>query len=74
MLREHLSRNHLLVQLTLRYGMLLRAWTFRSIITRRAVLRHYGALAGLTLTGDNGGIGRENEGRQGFLRFLDLGR
>ncbi len=79
MLREHLSRNHLLMQLALRYGMLAfiglhRAWASRSIIARSAVFRQYGALAGLTLTCDNGGIRWEDEGRQGFLRFLDLGR
>lgn len=79
MLRKHLSGNHLLVQLALSEGMLTfiglhNGWTSRSVITRRAVLRRYGALAGLTLASDNGGIRGEDEGRQRFLRLLDLGR
>ncbi len=63
--------------LTLGYSMwiseLRRDWASQSIITGRAVLRRYGALARLTLPGNNGRIRRNDESRQGFLRFLDLG-
>jgi len=45
-----------------------------NIITRSAVLRGYGALAGFTLAGDHGGIRRDDKGGHRFLRFLDLGR
>lgn len=79
MLREYLSCNHLLMQLALSKGVLAFSRLYHacaswSIITRRAVLWHDGALARLTLASDHGRIRRDDEGGHGFFRFLDLGR
>jgi len=43
------------------------------VLVHRIVLAGYGALAGLTLAGDDGRIGRHDERRQRFLRVFDFG-
>lgn len=43
------------------------------VLVHRVVLARNGALAGLTLAGDHGRIGRHDERRQRFLRLFDLG-
>lgn len=42
-------------------------------IIHRVMLAGYDALSGFRLAGDNGRIGRQDEGRRGFFGFLDLG-
>ena len=43
------------------------------VLVHRVVLARNGALAGLTLAGDHGRIGRHDERRQRFLRLFDFG-
>jgi len=76
---KHLPGDHLLVDLTLGHGV-IRAFVELDgigdvvvMLVQRAVLARYGALAGLALARDDGGIGREDERRQRLLRLFDFG-
>jgi len=75
---KHCPGDHLLVHLALGRG-LIRAFVELDgigdvlVLVQRAVLARYGALAGLALARDHGGIGGQDERRQWLLRLFDFG-
>ena len=77
---KHLPGDHLLVDLALGHGV-NRAFVELDgigigdvlVLVQRAVLARYGALAGLALARDDGGIGGQDERWQRLLRLFDFG-
>lgn len=74
--RKDLAGKHLVVGSGLIYGAIALVELDRrgrGVLVHRVVLARNGALAGFTLAGDHGRIGRHDERRQRFLRLFDFG-